>query len=133
MSRGVLDEAILPLVLQALEIMQESHDQIDVVFMDIQMPIMRGDDATRLMRKWEAKHLQPGKSPLKIYACTGGVTKTDIDLLSDCGFDGFVSKPMTPNTLETILTGNRDDMKNVLLISHPSVSLLSDTHFAAKR
>lgn len=101
--------------------MREKKSEIDIVFMDIQMPIMRGDEAARLFRAWEAEHNQDALPPLKIFACTGNVTSTDVEAHLRCGFDGCVSKPVHPSTLETILNGTEAEVRKVLLPSSSSV------------
>jgi len=100
---------------EALKLMIENHDGIDVVFMDIQMPVMRGDQATVELRKWEDENLEPNARRLVVFACTGNVTSTDVEAHLRCGFDGCVSKPVHPSTLEQVLNGSTDEVKRVLL------------------
>lgn len=116
---------------QALQILKSHHREIDIVLMDIQMPKMRGDDATRLFRSWEADALRPGEKPLLIFACTGNVTSTDIASHVRCGFSGCLSKPLRQSTMETILTGSEEAVQQVLLPSPPSVS--STPHLGASQ
>jgi len=68
----------------------------DLVLMDVQMPIMDGLEAVRLIRVWEKDHAQ---SYIPILAFTGGVTEKEIKECLDCGCDGYISKPVEKEKL----------------------------------
>lgn len=75
---------------QALLRMQKDN-AIDVVLMDIQMPIMDGLTAARLQRKYES---QNGLPPLPIIALTASVMENDRLKAKDAGMSGFANKPV---------------------------------------
>jgi len=89
----------------ALEILKQSCDNIDVVFMDIQLLSVDGDITTFNYREWEREY-RKHKPPLAIYACTGSVTTSDVRRYASCGFNGVVSKPVTPDAYAAILSGD---------------------------
>ena len=67
-----------------------SDHTIDLVFMDLQMPVMDGLTATRLIRAME--HLP--RRPI-IIAVTAAVTEEDRQTCFAAGMDGFIAKPAT--------------------------------------
>jgi CheY-like chemotaxis protein len=64
-----------------------SQGNIDLILMDIQMPVMGGREATELIRQQE----HGGRTP--ILALTAHAMAGDRDRLLASGFDGYVSKP----------------------------------------
>jgi signal transduction histidine kinase/DNA-binding response OmpR family regulator len=71
----------------------------DIVLMDVQMPVMDGIEATRLLR---AREKTSGKHQL-IYAMTASAMETDHRLCTEAGMDGFVSKPIHAEELCAIV------------------------------
>ena len=65
----------------------------DVVLMDMQMPVMDGVTASRLIRETHSAEKLP------IIAMTANVMKVDRDRCLDAGMNGFVSKPIEPEEL----------------------------------
>jgi two-component system sensor histidine kinase/response regulator len=65
----------------------------DLVLMDMQMPVMDGITASRLMRD----HYDAGQLP--IVAMTANAMKADRDRCMQVGMNGFVSKPINPDEL----------------------------------
>ncbi len=68
----------------------------DLVLMDIQMPVMDGYEAIRLMRRWE-KEQQRSETP--ILALTGNTHEDDIGKAQAAGFTAHVTKPLKKTTL----------------------------------
>ena len=62
----------------------------DLVLMDIQMPVMDGYEATRLIRKLE----EPVLASIPILAMTANAFDEDRRAAFDCGMNGFLSKPI---------------------------------------
>jgi CheY-like chemotaxis protein len=60
----------------------------DVVLMDVQMPVMNGLEATRMIRK------DPRFVTLPILAMSAGVTLDEQGACDAAGMTGFVSKPI---------------------------------------
>ncbi len=79
---------------EAVEICKDI-DNIDLVLMDIKMPIMNGYEATK-----EIKKLKPD---LKIIAQTSYTMREDIEKAKDAGCDDFLSKPISEETMTEIL------------------------------
>jgi signal transduction histidine kinase/ActR/RegA family two-component response regulator len=73
---------------------------IDVVLMDVQMPIMDGFEATRLLRDLEAER---GWPRIPVLALTANTHDTDRDACLAAGMDDFVAKPMTKAGLQDAL------------------------------
>jgi len=71
----------------------------DIVLMDMQMPVMDGLTATRLLRQRE---LQTGKRQVVI-ALTANATQTDREQCLEAGMDDYLSKPLTLDALQATL------------------------------
>ncbi|MGE5127076.1 MAG: response regulator [Betaproteobacteria bacterium] len=72
--------------------------QYDAVLMDGQMPGMDGYEAARLIREREE-----GKRHTPIIAMTASAMKGDRERCLEAGMDDYVSKPVTPESLEAVL------------------------------
>lgn len=68
----------------------------DLVFMDIQMPLMDGYTATRIMRRYEES---TGRGKTTIIALTAHAYESDIQKCLNAGCDGHISKPFKKRTL----------------------------------
>lgn len=82
---------------QALEIL--ARDSFDVVLMDVQMPLMDGLTATRLLR---AREQGTGKRQVVI-ALTANATQSDREQCFEAGMDDYLSKPLTLEALRAVL------------------------------
>ncbi len=71
----------------------------DMILMDIQMPGMRGEEATRRIRQSET----PRTAQTPVFALTGNVMESDIRRFEDAGMNGFLPKPISPEDLNAIL------------------------------
>ncbi|QQS55568.1 MAG: response regulator [Candidatus Competibacteraceae bacterium] len=63
----------------------------DLVFMDVQMPVMDGYTATRLIREWEREQQ---RSPVPIVALTANALKEDEQRSLDAGCTAHLTKPI---------------------------------------
>jgi signal transduction histidine kinase/CheY-like chemotaxis protein len=70
----------------------------DLILMDIQMPEMGGIEATQLIRDLEKMQ---GLTPTPIIAVTANALKGDRELYLASGMDGYVSKPISTETLKS--------------------------------
>lgn len=71
----------------------------DVILMDIQMPVMDGYEATRLIRGMEDK----AKAGIPIVAVTANAFEEDRQLALDAGMNGHLAKPYDiPKIMETL-------------------------------
>ncbi len=84
----------------------------DLVLMDMQMPVMDGLTATRILREHEANTLV--KKPLHVIALTANASKTDKERCLEVGMNGFLTKPVTSETvLQAIEAWERDEMHDM--------------------
>ena len=67
--------------------------QVDLIIMDIKMPKMDGYEATRMVKKLE------GYQSVPIIALTSYAMAGDEKKAMDAGCDGYVSKPIDPETI----------------------------------
>jgi CheY-like chemotaxis protein len=68
----------------------------DLVFMDMQMPVMDGLHATKAIREWEqANH----REPTPVVALTAHALKEELDKTMAVGCTAHLTKPITKPTL----------------------------------
>jgi len=72
----------------------------DLVFMDIQLPVMDGMEATRRIREGTSGVLNAG---VPIVAVTAHALKTDRKNYLDCGMSDYLSKPISVQGLAEVL------------------------------
>jgi signal transduction histidine kinase/CheY-like chemotaxis protein len=77
----------------ALNILKENS--FDLVLMDIQMPVMNGDDVLSVIRELE----KPSGNHQKVVALTAYALIGDKERYLKMGFDGYLSKPLTTKAL----------------------------------
>ncbi|MBC7452316.1 MAG: response regulator [Massilia sp.] len=86
----------------ALEWLQKHPDQLDVVLMDLQMPVMDGYQASRLI------HATPELAGLPVIALSAGAFGDQEAAARDAGMTGFLSKPFNVDAaIELILCVRR--------------------------
>ena len=64
----------------------------DLIFMDISMPVMRGDEAAMEIRKIDRKDCRE----MPIIAMTANALESDVQNSYRCGMNGHISKPIEP-------------------------------------
>jgi CheY-like chemotaxis protein len=84
--------------LEALAAIERQH--YDVILMDMQMPEMDGLDASRRVRRREAKM---GTDPVRIVAMTANAMQGDRELCLAAGMDDYISKPIRIEALVAAL------------------------------
>ncbi len=81
----------------ALDWLSQHPDLVDVVLMDVQMPVMDGYEATRLLRA------RADTAKLPIIALTAGVFKTQQEAAREVGMNAFIAKPFNVEELMTTI------------------------------
>jgi signal transduction histidine kinase/AmiR/NasT family two-component response regulator len=86
--------------LEAMGLADESSDPVyfDVVLMDVQMPVLDGLEATKLIRERETS---PNSIP--IIACTAHAMRGDKETFIDAGMNDYISKPIRKPELMKVL------------------------------
>jgi two-component system, sensor histidine kinase len=92
---------------------------VDLIFMDIQMPVIDGITATKEIRAQQVGNAIP------IIAMTANTMKQDIKHYLDIGMDGYLTKPFDKvklNSLLNVYNPNNCSLKNLAIkISDPDV------------
>ena len=68
-------------------------DRYDLIFMDIQMPVLNGYQATAVIRSLPG---EKGKLPIVAFA-------EDVQLAKNTGMNGHIAKPLDMNKLSDVL------------------------------
>ena len=66
------------------------NKSFDLIFMDMQMPILNGISATKKIRQRE---IQKNKKEIPIYALSANVAKQEIENAKQAGCNGYIKKP----------------------------------------
>ncbi|MBT3236755.1 MAG: PAS domain S-box protein [Bdellovibrionales bacterium] len=69
---------------------------VDLIFMDMLMPVLDGYDATRKIREWER---ETGRSAVPIIALTAQARKEDLNKTLEVGCSSCLTKPVKKDTL----------------------------------
>lgn len=80
-----------------LAVERARNETFDVILMDMQMPVMGGVEAVRILRK-EGNHA-------RIFALTANAMKEDRDRCFAAGYDDFLTKPIQQSELYAKLAG----------------------------
>jgi PAS domain S-box-containing protein len=90
---------------QALEVFAADPERYDIIFMDVQMPVMDGYEATRRIRALGAAKAQK----IPIVALTANVFKEDVDAALAAGMDDHLSKPLDSKKMLAVLAAHLPD------------------------
>jgi signal transduction histidine kinase/CheY-like chemotaxis protein len=82
---------------EAVDWLHRNPDAVDIVLMDVQMPVLDGYEATRLLRQ------SPGFADLPIVALTAGAFKSQQDEAREAGMNAFVAKPFNVDELMAVV------------------------------
>ncbi|MHC6530053.1 ATP-binding protein [Vibrio proteolyticus] len=95
--------------------LERCHDQLyDAILMDCQMPVMDGYEATQRIRaecEW-AEHIP-------IIALTANIIHEDKQRCFDVGMNDFLSKPVTPAKLKSLLIKHVPSLENLIEADKP--------------
>ena len=80
---------------QEAVIMVEQHPEINLVLMDVKMPLMNGYEATTLIKK-----IRPD---LPVIVQTAFTSKEERQKAQDAGCDGFITKPVNNDELFVLI------------------------------
>ena len=89
---------------EAIDCFEKHH--FDVIFMDLQMPVMGGIEATEAIRAREMRRswvASQGVQAIYIVAMTANVMEGDRDQCREAGMDDFIAKPLRPDELDAVL------------------------------
>ncbi|ACB35721.1 multi-sensor hybrid histidine kinase [Leptothrix cholodnii SP-6] len=104
---------------EALDLLQARPDAFDIVLMDLQMPVMDGFEAVRLMR--ERADLQA----VPVIALTAGALPSDRERAHAVGMSDFISKPFEVEHLVRTVRAHVQRVRREVLSSHvPAVLAL---------
>lgn len=92
---------------------------IDLILMDLQMPICNGQDACKRIRSLEAQRGEAGRTPelpaiqqtngrVPIFAVSATLTPSMREEMTQIGMDGWILKPVDFSRLAILLKGTRD-------------------------
>jgi len=96
--------------IEAIELCR-THPNISLVLMDIKMPIMDGETATKLI-----KEIRPG---LPVIAQTSYALKHEIEKYAEAGFDEYITKPINIEEFDAVI----DKYFSSLGIKHQPINL----------
>ena len=85
---------------EALAMVREGREAIDLVLMDVQMPVLDGNEATRQIREFERAR---GRPRLPVIALTANAYEEDRKASEAAGMDDFLSKPVSHEQLVAVL------------------------------
>ena len=87
---------------------QEALDELrrhsyELVFMDVQMPVLDGLETCRLIRKAQAAGDPTFPLSLRIVAMTANALSGDREICLAAGMDDYISKPLTPESVVAMI------------------------------
>ena len=86
---------------EALEFFRADTNKYDIIFMDVQMPVMDGYHATAAIRDLESKNSK--HSHTVIIGMSANAFKEDVDKALACGMDDYITKPIDIKKLQNLL------------------------------
>ncbi len=81
-----------------------AQQAFDLVLMDCQMPVLDGFAATRKIRENEGTIAESGNSKLPIIALTANALKGDRERCLAAGMDAYITKPIDPEALYSLIS-----------------------------
>lgn len=85
---------------EALKLLESQPEYFyELIFMDIQMPVMNGYDATKSIRARQEAYWQE----IPVIAMTANVFQEDESRAAECGMSGYITKPIDMNVIYSVL------------------------------
>jgi CheY-like chemotaxis protein/nitrogen-specific signal transduction histidine kinase len=84
---------------QAVEMFKANNEKYCLILMDIRMPEMNGDEATKIIRALDLKKAKE----IPIIAMTADAFNEDVEKCMSAGMNDHISKPIVPKTIYAIL------------------------------
>lgn len=103
------------------------HSEFDIVFMDLQMPVMDGVETSRRIRDWEE-----GKRHTFIVALTASYLPEQGQELFEAGIDNYIAKPFEVEHIERMLMYSSRSLRDATEEAHAS-DLILDTKKGIRR
>jgi len=82
-------------------VLRHEQQPYDIIFMDLQMPVMDGLEAASMLRKYEAEH--PDVPPAYIIALTADAMTGDRQRCIEAGMNDYLSKPIRRAEMAAVL------------------------------
>ncbi len=99
------------------------YQQYNIVFMDLQMPVMDGVEASRRIREWERDGFHTF-----IVALTASYLPEEGHILYDAGIDNYISKPFEIEHIQRMLKYISDKQVEPRIVHGPPISELVSTN-----
>jgi CheY-like chemotaxis protein len=101
--------------------LERQEPPFDVILMDLQMPVMDGFEATRLLRR------EPGFQKIPIIAMTAHALAEERQRCLEAGMNDHVSKPIDPDALlSTLLLWAKPHPERAFVTSAPTVKSVAE-------
>ena len=97
----------------------------DFIFMDVQMPIMNGYEATEAIRKLEDDKRVP------ICALTAGTVKGEMEKCLSIGMDDYTTKPVVRDTIAKIIGRWLNNNAGLAIPAKENIQIDKELHFNA--
>ena len=85
--------------IEAFRLFEKEPEKYDLIFMDVNMPILDGYDATQLIRALD----RPWAKEIPIVAMTANVFREDVDRCMDAGMNAHIGKPLELDAIMEVL------------------------------
>lgn len=86
---------------EALERVRADAAKYDIVFMDVQMPVMDGHTATAAIRRLEMA--DPQRRHIVIVGMSANAFREDVEMAMSSGMDDYITKPIDVNEIKRVL------------------------------
>ena len=113
---------------------EKGPNYFELVTMDLEMPVMKGKEAIKLIRKWESEN---GISPTKIVVISGNAVEKEVNECLDsrgaiCA-DAFLTKPCSYQILAETITRLEKQKEKEQLITKRKNSHFNDCQISSSR